>query len=242
MNSGRYLKIYTDFRECLTTLGDAEKGRLFDAMLLYAERGEEPNLSGNERHIWPLAKMNIDRQRESYDAMCRRNKENRSATSGNDTSQAVTSGNEWREDKNKDNGKENTSPPIYPPQGGAARSDCEGAPVRQKYSDAFETFWKAYPSFRAANKAKCATVFGKIPKDQLPRLLESLDAHKKSQQWRDGIIPLALTWLNQRRWECSPPPPPRTNGRRTAGGGYEQRPVDEEALNALIINLDGGAE
>lgn len=63
MNSGRYLKIYTDFRECLTTLGDAEKGRLFDAMLLYAERGEEPNLSGNERHIWPLAKMNIDRQK-----------------------------------------------------------------------------------------------------------------------------------------------------------------------------------
>lgn len=34
--AGRYLKIYADFRESLTALGDAEKGRLFDAMLLYA--------------------------------------------------------------------------------------------------------------------------------------------------------------------------------------------------------------
>ena len=57
-----YLKIWTNFREVMEPLSDAEKGRLFDAMLLYAETGEEPaNFSGNERFLWAVAKRDIDR-------------------------------------------------------------------------------------------------------------------------------------------------------------------------------------
>ena len=47
-------------------LGDAERGRLFSAMLLYAETGEEPDLKGNERFIWDTAKIEIDRQKDAY--------------------------------------------------------------------------------------------------------------------------------------------------------------------------------
>ena len=56
-----YLKIWTSFREVISPLNDAEKGRLFDAMLIYAESGEQPELKGNERYIWPSAKQAIDR-------------------------------------------------------------------------------------------------------------------------------------------------------------------------------------
>ena len=57
-----FLKIWTDFREVMAPLENEEKGRLFDAMLLYADTGEEPeNLWGNERFIWPVAKRDIDR-------------------------------------------------------------------------------------------------------------------------------------------------------------------------------------
>ena len=57
-----FLKIWTDFREVMAPLEYEEKGRLFDAMLLYADTGEEPeNLWGNERFIWPVAKRDIDR-------------------------------------------------------------------------------------------------------------------------------------------------------------------------------------
>lgn len=56
-----YLKIWTNFREAMTPLSDAEKGRLFDAMLSYAETGEIPNLNGNERFVFPSAKQSIDR-------------------------------------------------------------------------------------------------------------------------------------------------------------------------------------
>lgn len=62
----KYLKVFTDFAKSIEILSDAEKGRLFNAMLTYAETGEEPNLNGNERFVWPTAKMNIDRQEQSY--------------------------------------------------------------------------------------------------------------------------------------------------------------------------------
>lgn len=58
-----YLKIWTDFREVMEPLNDAEKGRLFDAMLNYAADGEEQHLTGNERFIWAYARQTIDRTR-----------------------------------------------------------------------------------------------------------------------------------------------------------------------------------
>lgn len=57
----KYLKVWTSFRETMAALSDSEKGRLFDAMLNYADCGEEPELEGGERYLWPVAKMNIDR-------------------------------------------------------------------------------------------------------------------------------------------------------------------------------------
>lgn len=57
----KYLKVWTSFRDVMKPLSDAEKGRLFDAMLLYAEAMEEPSeFAGNERYTWPAAKQWID--------------------------------------------------------------------------------------------------------------------------------------------------------------------------------------
>ena len=52
----KYLKIFTDFVIDMEALGDAERGRLFTAMLLYAETGEDVELKGNERFIWAKSK------------------------------------------------------------------------------------------------------------------------------------------------------------------------------------------
>ena len=57
----KYLKVWTSFREVIEPLSDAEKGRLFVMMLVYAESFTEPaDFSGNERFIWPAAKQLID--------------------------------------------------------------------------------------------------------------------------------------------------------------------------------------
>lgn len=57
----KYLKVWTDFAYVLETLEEDEIGRLFLAMLHYAETGEEPpEFDGNERFVWPVARRDID--------------------------------------------------------------------------------------------------------------------------------------------------------------------------------------
>lgn len=62
-----YLKVPTDFGKAMAALGDAERGRLFTAMLFYAADGTVPDLRGNERFMWPTAKLNIDREASYLD-------------------------------------------------------------------------------------------------------------------------------------------------------------------------------
>lgn len=64
-----YLKVWTSFREILEPLTDAEKGRLFVAMLEYAETDTEPQLSGNERYVWPSARQGIKRAADENERM-----------------------------------------------------------------------------------------------------------------------------------------------------------------------------
>ena len=64
-----YLTVSTDMLRSIKPLDEAEKGRLLMAMLTYAENGRrEPNeyLFGNERFIWPTAKLYMERGRERY--------------------------------------------------------------------------------------------------------------------------------------------------------------------------------
>ena len=68
----------------------------------------------------------------------------------------------------------------------------------------FEKFWKSYP--RKVGKGAAEKSFKKYkPDDALTeRMIASVEAHKRSDQWRrDGgqYIPHPATWLNQRRWE-----------------------------------------
>lgn len=66
----KYIKVYADFAEALALLGDAEQGRLFMAMLRYAQTGTEPDFRGNERFLWPQAKAGIDRCTNTYGNRC----------------------------------------------------------------------------------------------------------------------------------------------------------------------------
>lgn len=72
----KYLKVWTDLRHNLKPFSDAEIGRLFIAMMEYAECGTVPDLRGNERYIWETAKAEIDRQRDAYQKKCEVNRVN----------------------------------------------------------------------------------------------------------------------------------------------------------------------
>lgn len=100
----KQLRVFTDFAEDITELNDSEKGRLFQAMLDYAKTGTAPDLRGNEKYVWPTAKKNIDKQKESYEEVCRTNK--RIATERYGASRSVTERNGACEDKEKEKDKD----------------------------------------------------------------------------------------------------------------------------------------
>lgn len=67
---------YHSYLKSIEPLNDAERGRLFTAMLEYSISGAAPELRGNERYIFPTMKEQIDRDKVSYEAKCAKNREN----------------------------------------------------------------------------------------------------------------------------------------------------------------------
>lgn len=149
-----YLKVFTDFAKVLEPLGDAEIGRLFIAMLEYTERGAEPDFRGNERFIWPTAKLQIDRTVEEYNNICNKNREN-GKKGGRPKNPAVFEENPKNpavfletqksqdKDKDKDKDKDNISPKInkkppkhkYGKYSNVLLSDDDLAALKAEFSD-----------------------------------------------------------------------------------------------------------
>lgn len=184
----KYIKVFTDFAKAMEPLGDAECGRLFKAMLKYAETGDTPEFCGNERFIWPTAKSNIDRDKESYTRICERNRNNRN----NQSSPVVTSGHQSSrhvQDKDKDKEKD--------------KEDIErniNISLAQK-SDDFDRFWSAYPRKKAKADAQKAWKGVKV---ELPIILNAIEQQKRSPDWqKEGgkYIPYPASWLRGKRWE-----------------------------------------
>jgi len=65
-----YIMLHYDFNEATQSLSDAECGRLVKAMVEYARGGEVPEsaLVGSERHIFPMFRLQIDRDNHAYEA------------------------------------------------------------------------------------------------------------------------------------------------------------------------------
>lgn len=59
--SACYVKAYFDWIEQTAALSDAERGRLFIAILEYARSGLDPKLDGREGILFPVFKSTIDR-------------------------------------------------------------------------------------------------------------------------------------------------------------------------------------
>lgn len=198
-----YVKAYFDWIEQTAALSDAERGRLFIAILEYARSGLEPKLDGRESILFPVFRATIDRDGIILDARAKNGalggKANRSKTK-------QTEANGSEDKPNKD-----------------IRHKKKGKDIRHKTQennageDAFLAFWDAYP--RKAGKQDAKKAFGKVT-EPLEKLLDAIEQQKKSKQWQrdDGqYIPYPATWLNQGRWEDD------LNGESTGGAQKSDR-------------------
>lgn len=116
----RELKIKAPFAKVTEALSDVEFGRLIRGMLKYASSGEEPQLPGSERILWPTAKREVDDQLQAFTRRSVAGKKNvtkryqplPNATNGNDSYELVE---QRKEDKGEEKEKEAPSSPLKPP-------------------------------------------------------------------------------------------------------------------------------
>lgn len=127
-------------------------------------------------------------------------------TTGNPITGKPSTGNPT--ENNKDKKKKDIKPPISP----------EGL-------ERFDYFWKVYP--RKDAKAKARESWAKldaqgVDENLMVRILEAVANQRRTEQWqRDGgrYIPMASTWINQRRWEDEVPQ--TAEPRKEGGFGWQ---------------------
>ena len=114
-----YIKLFLDYLDAVEPLGDAERGRLFTALMQYARTGEAPQLSGNERFLFPMMRAQIDRDSAEYKDYCEKQAENgkkggrpkkpkNPPFSGKPTASQKSQDEDKDKDEDKDGGKDNT--------------------------------------------------------------------------------------------------------------------------------------
>lgn len=114
-----YFNAYHSYLKSIETLNDAEIGRLFVACLTYSMSGAVQELRGNERHVFPMIRSQIDRDAEKYAERCAANRAN-GALGGkaNATERYRTLPNAPRTPpKEKEKEKEKDITPLNPPEG-----------------------------------------------------------------------------------------------------------------------------
>ena len=202
----KYLKVFTDFADAMEELGDAERGRLFTAMLKYAETGAAPDFRGNERFIWPVAKLQIDRMAAECEGRAKTSRENGSKggrpkkTQWNPKNPAGFSKTQKSQDKDNDKDKDkdkenipsgNNTPPT-PPRG------------RVDVPEALMENWNGFCEMRKKIKKPLTDRAAKMILNELERLAPG-DNHTK------GLI---LDQSVKRCWQDVYP----LKGAKSAGG------------------------
>lgn len=134
-----YIKLFVDYLDAIEPLGDAERGRLFTALLEYARTGEAPQLSGNERFLFPMMRAQIDR-----DNLAAEGKSEARSAAGKKGAQAKASKakqNKQMPDllskpsKDKDKDKDEDKKETPPPYGGGAKKNAANAVVAAVCAD-----------------------------------------------------------------------------------------------------------
>ena len=185
----KYLKVWTSFREVIEPLSDAEKGRLFVMMMVYAESFAEPaDFAGNERFIWPAAKQLIDL---TYSENLR-------------LSENGKKGGRPKTKQNQDKPNETNENQPEPNKSHKEKESNRKKSNEKENNPFFDRFWSAYP--RKVAKPAAIKQFKAIDPDEetLQKMLSAIEKGKRSEQWqKDGgqFIPYPATWLHQRRWE-----------------------------------------
>lgn len=167
-----YVKAYFDWIEQTAALSDAERGRLFIAILEYARSGLEPKLDGREGILFPVFRTTIDRDNKKSAAYSENGKKGGRGNKANESKMP----NIRHKTQDKDKDKDNSASP-------------------------FESFWAAYPRKVGKQAAKKAFSKVSVPVKTLIDAVNSQKNSEQWRKDNGQYIPNPATWLNQGRWD-----------------------------------------
>ena len=102
-----YVPIFFDWVEVTGELNAQEKGRLIDAIVLYAQGGDwQEQIKGNERYLFPAFKKQIDRANEISEVRSKATESRRNQTQSNDIKRNQNESNDIKTPNNNNNKEE----------------------------------------------------------------------------------------------------------------------------------------
>ena len=260
-----FLKVRADFDQITEALTEEEKGRLLLAMVRYAQDGEEPQLTGAERILWPVFRADINRDRVICQALAENGKKGgRPRKSENQTEPEETNENQTKPNETKENQTKPKNNLVFEEKEAerereqekrtkrekeiekGQEKERENAPAREELEgpDDFGRFWILYPRKEGKKAARKAWDRIRPDQEQQAQIISALQVQKASDQWtRDSgkFIPHPATWLNGERWKDETIIPARASPvRQVPAQLYEQRDYDgeqEEAMRRMIAGM-----
>lgn len=101
-----FFQCYHSYLQQMSSLSDAEFGRLIREALKYSSTGQSDPLPGKEDVVFPFIAYNIDREKQAYEEKCKKNREikldslRRTITNDNERYRTITK--EKEEDKEQE--------------------------------------------------------------------------------------------------------------------------------------------
>ncbi len=261
----KYLKIFVEFEEYIQALDDGEKGRLFAAMLAYARDGQEPELPGNERFLWPVARQQLKNAAAQYQKVCAANSANARRRAAGVTPYATLAkgDSDCLEPQADGAGVPPQSRPARPLQGLGQSEESQQVPG-DLASEAAEAVALEDRSARLGGleplggRAICALPLGdgvdypifdwkaaewarQFPGADVPAQLAKMRAwllaHPERRKRKQEIIPFVLRWLEKAQKAQRPPVCPAAPAASMAGA--EPPSFNLEAIRQLMLENSG---
>lgn len=171
---------YHSYLKSIEPLNDAERGRLFTALLEYSSTGTVPELRGNERFVFPMMKEQIDRDKSQYIKRCEANRQNINIRWNTNVYERIPSNTKNTKDKDKDKNKDKDKDKD--------KDNKENSPNgEQKKVDA--VFAEVYQAWERAS-GKCASI---AQSEELQALLEEHGRENMLYAIKQGVNHNAVT-------------------------------------------------
>jgi len=229
-----YLKLFPDLSVTVDMLSDAEAGRLLKSLLHYGN-GQVDEMPGNERFIFSMLKVQIDRDAATYQDMIDRQRMNGKkggAPKGNKNA-AKQPGGCFENDPNNPNNPNNPDKDKEEDKDEDKEKDNDDDLQRAEASPAQVATLTlvdgtSYGITEADREKDAAAYPGVNVMQEYLKMQRWLEANPKNRKTRSGIRRFVNSWLDRAQNSARREPASQRPAKQNPSLNYEQRSYAEE--------------